>query len=143
MTTLIFFPNEHLLAWVYHAPALAPSAVIAAVRLGTWPFPLTWRRMLDEQFIVPEPLVLSATSHGDMVVVRPEQALQERTPGRFIPLTPGQAQVIGLMAQGLTTGQIALRMRIRRRWVKYHVAEVKRRLGAITRSQAVAKRFDS
>lgn len=140
MATLIFLPNDHLLAWVYRAPGWSTQAVLRAVARGEWPFPPAWRVTLEDQYIVPTILILRALPHGDLVIVRTEYPLQERLAGRYVPLNPGQAQVLGLMAQGLTTGQIAGVMHVRRRWIKYRVAEVKRRLGAATRAQAVERR---
>lgn len=140
MATLIFLPNDHLLAWVYRVPGWPPPAVMEVVKRGEWPFPPAWRVALEDQFVVPEKLTLQALPHGDLVVIRAEQPLQERLAGRYVPLNPGQAQVLALMAQGLTTGQIAGVMHVRRRWIKYRVAEVKRSLGAMTRAQAVERR---
>lgn len=141
MATLLFFPNDHILAWVYHAPGLAPAAAVDTVQNGLWPFPPDWRLKLEDQFFIPERLELHARRHGEMVVVFPETPLKERVPGRLVSLTPGQTQVIVMVAQGLTTGQIAAKLHMRRRSVMYRVAEVKRRLGAITRAEAVERRY--
>lgn len=139
MATLIFIPNDHLLAWIYHAPGVGAARVVSQVRLGAWPFPPDWRCLLDQQFIVPDGTRLLAQAQKDLVVIRANVQLQERDPGHFIPLNPGQAQVLRLMAQGFTTRQMAHAMHMRRRWVKYRVAEIKRRLGAANRAEAVAR----
>jgi DNA-binding NarL/FixJ family response regulator len=54
-------------------------------------------------------------------------------------LTPYQRQVLLLLAQGLTTKQIALRLKRRPCSIQRRIAEIKRRLQAETRAQAVAR----
>lgn len=54
-------------------------------------------------------------------------------------LTPCQRQVLYLLAQGLTTRQIALRLKRHPRSITRLVGEIKRRLGAETRAHAIAR----
>ncbi len=51
-------------------------------------------------------------------------------------LTPRQAQVLGLVAEGLTTAEIAVALGLRPGTVDRHIAEAMRRLSATTRWQA-------
>lgn len=54
-------------------------------------------------------------------------------------LTPYQRQVLYLLAQGLTTHQIALRLKRHPRSVNRLIGEIKRRLCAETRAHAIAR----
>jgi two-component system nitrate/nitrite response regulator NarL len=54
-------------------------------------------------------------------------------------LTPREAQILDAIADGLTNKAIALRLGISLHTVKFHVEAVFRKLGASTRTQAVAK----
>jgi len=55
------------------------------------------------------------------------------------PLTPREAEVIALMARGLTNIAIAKTLVVREGTVKYHVKNILRKLGASSRSDAVAR----
>jgi LuxR family transcriptional regulator, regulator of acetate metabolism len=55
------------------------------------------------------------------------------------PLTPREAEVIALMARGLTNLAIAKTLVVREGTVKYHVKNILRKLGASSRSDAVAR----
>lgn len=54
-------------------------------------------------------------------------------------LTPRQRQVLQLLSEGLTMGQIASRLGISPRTVETHVAKLYRKLGVRTRVQAVSR----
>jgi len=53
------------------------------------------------------------------------------------PLSPRQREMLNLLRQGLTTRQIALRLKISIRTVHFHVAALKAALGAQTRAQTI------
>lgn len=60
----------------------------------------------------------------------PEAALDE-------PLTPRELEVLQLMAQGLANKEIAARLGIRERTVKFHISSIYSKLGAANRAEAV------
>jgi DNA-binding CsgD family transcriptional regulator len=53
-------------------------------------------------------------------------------------LTPRQAEVLDLMAQGLTNGEIADRLFVSKKTVEHHVSAVLAKLGVPTRAKAIA-----
>ncbi len=62
---------------------------------------------------------------------RPPAAAEE-------PLTPRELEVLQLMAQGLPSKTIAARLRISEHTVKFHVGSILGKLGAASRTEAVA-----
>ena len=69
-------------------------------------------------------------------------AAAEQPSGEFgiaDPLTPREAEVIGLLARGLTNLAIAKVLVVREGTVKYHVKNILRKLGATSRADAVAR----
>ena len=65
---------------------------------------------------------------------------QVRSPrGGAGAITPRQREVLRLVADGLSSKQIATRLTITERTVKFHVASILNKLGADTRAQAVAE----
>ncbi|MCZ7423274.1 AAA family ATPase [Verrucosispora sp. WMMA2121] len=86
--------------------------------------------------------------------VRAAQSLRAALRGRGVPgvprgprpasaanaagLTPRQAQVLGLLAEGFTNAEIASRLTLAPKTIEHHVAAVLDKLGATTRGQAVA-----
>ena len=52
-------------------------------------------------------------------------------------LSPRQAQVLGLLGQGLKTAEIARRMGISARTVHYHTAQLRRRLGTVAAARSL------
>jgi two-component system, NarL family, nitrate/nitrite response regulator NarL len=68
-------------------------------------------------------------------------ALLERKAGQGagVPLTPREAEVLGLMAEGLSNKLIAARLGISDHTAKFHVNAVLEKLGAETRTEAVVR----
>ena len=126
--------NDHLVVWLKTEVGGLP--LVRCIRRGEWQLP----REVFEHFEVAEEVVLKAQLHAGIVVVRPEPALREKAPGKPVRLSEVERQVLELMAEGLTTGQIALRLQKRRRWVLYRVAEIKRKFGVQTRAEAVMRK---
>ena len=93
---------------------------------------------------------LAAVHHG-MVVISPEildtlapavvvlPSEEELPPGD--PLTAREIEVLGLLADGASNREIALRMRISEHTVKFHVSSILNKLGATTRTEAVTRGY--
>jgi DNA-binding NarL/FixJ family response regulator len=63
----------------------------------------------------------------------------ERAPLTFVEhLSPREAEILGMLAEGLGNKTIAARLRISRNTVKAHVSAIFAKLGASTRAEAVA-----
>jgi DNA-binding NarL/FixJ family response regulator len=54
------------------------------------------------------------------------------------PLTAREAEVLGLLSEGLPNKQIALRLHISEHTVKFHIASIFAKLGAASRTEAVS-----
>jgi DNA-binding NarL/FixJ family response regulator len=54
------------------------------------------------------------------------------------PLTGREAEVLGLLSEGLPNKQIALRLHISEHTVKFHIASIFAKLGAASRTEAVS-----
>jgi len=65
------------------------------------------------------------------------QSGAEDQAGRFGELTPREMEVLRLLAQGLANKQIAARLGISERTVKFHVSAIFGKLGATNRTEAV------
>jgi DNA-binding NarL/FixJ family response regulator len=61
---------------------------------------------------------------------------REQTPSADVPLTPREAEVLGLVKAGLANKQIARRLEISERTVKAHLTSVFQRIGVADRTQA-------
>ncbi len=67
-----------------------------------------------------------------------EEARQRQDEDFAVDLTPREIDVLTLMVEGLTNPQIATRLVISRATVRTHVSSILDKLGAATRSEAVA-----
>ena len=85
---------------------------------------------------------LGAVSRG-LLVLHPELAaslpIRERPQGPAEDLTPRELEVLQLLAEGLPNKAIAGRLQITEHTAKYHVAAILAKLGAQTRTEAVAR----
>jgi DNA-binding NarL/FixJ family response regulator len=93
---------------------------------------------------------LYAASQG-LVVLSPEileilwpagsevVGLDELPPGE--PLTPRESEILALLADGAANKEIASRLGISEHTAKYHVSSILSKLGATTRTEAVARGY--
>ena len=130
-----------------------PQATARALRMGA-------RAVLPAEIARPQLLAaLEAVSHGLVVTMPVETGAiisASRTPASqtpafstrvfptseveelFEPLTPREQEVLRLLALGLANKEIASRMNISEHTVKFHVAAILGKLGAASRTEAVA-----
>jgi two-component system, NarL family, nitrate/nitrite response regulator NarL len=59
------------------------------------------------------------------------------TPGDALALTPREAEVLNLLAEGLSNKLVADRLKISEHTAKFHVNAILTKLGAETRTEAV------
>jgi DNA-binding NarL/FixJ family response regulator len=73
----------------------------------------------------------------DAIVFAPRDGTGERD--ELDPLTPRELEVLDLLAEGLSNKRIAQRLRISDQTVKFHVAAICGKLGAVNRTDAVRR----
>jgi len=110
----------------------------AAIRMGA-------RAVLSAEFSRGQVLAaLEAVSQGFVVTTPPASPIQSAAPPRveppalLEPLTARELEVLRLLALGLANKQIAARLKISDHTVKFHVAAILGKLGASSRTEAVA-----
>lgn len=89
---------------------------------------------------------LLAAAHGLVVVLPPQAASSRPAASRLLrtvnqarkPLTRREGEVLRWLANGHANKEIASRLGVSERTVKFHVASILRKLGASTRTDAVA-----
>jgi two-component system, NarL family, response regulator YdfI len=125
------------------AELLDPQTTARALRMGA-------RAVLPAELARPQLLAaLEAVSRG-FVVALPAEAesiiTASQTPASqtngveelLEPLTPREHEVLRMLALGLANKEIAARMNISEHTVKFHVAAILGKLGAASRTEAVA-----
>lgn len=80
----------------------------------------------------------SAQAH-DALLIAEQAGDVDATTVRVEPLTPREMEVVALLADGLSNKAIGLRLGISDQTVKFHVAAICARLGAINRTDAVRR----
>jgi DNA-binding NarL/FixJ family response regulator len=73
----------------------------------------------------------------DAIVLAPASGTGE--PDELDPLTPRELEVLDLLAEGLSNKRIAQRLGISDQTVKFHVAAICGKLGAVNRTDAVRR----
>jgi DNA-binding NarL/FixJ family response regulator len=79
---------------------------------------------------------------ADAIVFAPEHEIDHRDDDALVvdePLTHREIQVLELLAEGLPNKAIAGRLRISDQTVKFHVASISGKLGAVNRTDAVRR----
>lgn len=80
--------------------------------------------------------------HAGLLVIHPDALVPVRTDGTAgvagAPLTTREREIVELMADGANNRIIASRLAISRHTVKFHVASILAKLGARSRTEAVA-----
>ena len=128
MTRLLFVPNSHTLLWL-DLPG-TPSDLVDAILRGDWQPPPPYTGLAER---------LNAYWQGELVIVS-YQALASNPPHtEQRPLARRQAEILKGLVDGLTTSQIALRLKIAPRTVSYHVSRLKEIFGASTRAELIYK----
>ena len=127
-------PTMNLVAVVR---ALTPASVADALRAGA-------AGVVDEGAEAGVLLdAVPAAGSGRSLLSGPMAAALIGRLGQTLPaagsgrLTPRQRQILGLLALGLSNPDIAARLGIRPATVQLHVRQILRRLGAVSRTQAV------
>lgn len=113
--------------------ARAPAAVVV-VLTG-----LTDEGLLDAVRACGVAGVHSKNTDTDVLIEAIRAAIPELQFVEAARLPPRQQEVLGLLAEGLTNKEIALRLRISPATVKIHVARLTSWLGAVNRTDAVAR----
>ena len=83
--------------------------------------------------------VFSKNADTDTLIAAIREALPDLQAMEAARLPPRQQEVLALLAEGLTNKEIALRMGISPATVKIHVARLSAWLGAVNRTDAVAR----
>jgi two-component system, NarL family, nitrate/nitrite response regulator NarL len=80
--------------------------------------------------------------HSGLLALHPEALAPSRAGDTALaaetPLTPREREIVEMMAEGASNRTIALRLAISRHTVKFHVASILVKLGARSRTEAVA-----
>ena len=138
---LAFFPNDHLVVWLLEpltgegSFTAQEQALLERIRRGDWQLPPE----AAENFEIPPGLTFAVVRHGDLNGLHPSRPLREKTRAPKVELTDEQRQILRLMAQGKTCGQICFALRHHRRWFYYQVAEIKLKMGVTTRAEMLRR----
>jgi two-component system, NarL family, response regulator YdfI len=97
----------------------SPEQLVAAMQAATAGLVVMDRREIDSTFPTATPASRSFAELAE-------------------PLTPREREVLQMLASGLGNKEIATRLRISEHTVKFHVASILGKLGAASRTEAVA-----
>ena len=118
MTRLLYLPDD--VTVIQLEVELTPAQLSAAVNAGMRPL---------EVLRSAPPGKLIAHQIGSTVIVSPApKRISRSTLPAKSSLSRRQAQVLELSARGLSSGEIALLLRLSRRTVNYHLGKVKDRV---------------
>ncbi|MDT0212739.1 response regulator transcription factor [Rothia sp. ARF10] len=123
-------------AVVLYSWSVNPSVIQAARRRGATavlPKSLDSTRLADALCLVHRGEPRAATDEGGQSTEAPERPW----PGKEVGLTPREAEVVALVATGLSNAQIAEDLHLSLNSVKSYLRSAYRTMGVSTRSQAV------
>lgn len=131
MTRILFLPNTHTLLWLdIDQPE---DRILADLHTGNWRPPAPYENIPKES--------LNAAYQDGVITITVRQKVEPRAP--VPPVQPKlnrrQLEVLKGLADGLTTNQICLRLKISRRTVYVYVAELKTLFQAQTRAELLIK----
>ncbi|NPV75464.1 MAG: helix-turn-helix transcriptional regulator [Anaerolineae bacterium] len=134
MTRLLFLPDETTLI-LLESP-LDPDHLIHSIQNNLWQPPSPYR----EGSQGGRTRRLQAIRLGDIVVVGYQVSQRpERVRRRGGGLSRRQLQVLKGLAEGLTSRQIAARLKIHPGTIEHHVNAIKARLGTGNRAESISK----
>jgi DNA-binding NarL/FixJ family response regulator len=126
---------------VVYAPALAQSELLATLRAGAVAYlpesELGSLGALLERVLAGEAYLPGDCLAGVLEELRSASRRALRRAGGRAPLTPREWDVLELLADDLSTAEIALRLEIREVTVRSHIAATLRKLGAPSRHAAL------
>lgn len=134
MTRILFLPDEK--TFILLESPLDPETIIHSIQNNLWQPPAPYREGGEPG----EKRLLQATRLGAIVVVgyQASQGLSSIR-RRGGSLSRRQQQVLKGLADGLTSRQIAARLKLHPRTVEHHVNAIKARLGAGNRAESICK----
>ena len=134
MTTLIFLSLNHTFQMIDDPRPAAD--LVEMIHQGLWHFPLA---SAEFDSTIPLHTSMVASAHDNLVIVTVNPFPIES--GIPVPqiLTRRQREVLDGLIHGLTTRQIAAKLHIAQRTVAWHVVQLKKRIGASTLAQSVAR----
>ena len=128
MTRLLFVPNPVTLLWLEESAS--PHELVDAILRGEWQPPSPYSNQAGR---------LNAYWQDGLVIVSTLTLNYSNKHGSNPRLSSRQRDVLKCLVKGLTTRQIARRLDISTRSVFYHIAELKRKFIAVTRSELIHK----
>lgn len=133
--TLLLILMDHQ-TYLVHKSGLPAEQLATEIGDGDWSgadWPSQWLNELPRQITALDGLVIVSVS-------RPGQALPENVPVLpKIDFTRRQQQVLECLMEGLTTKEIAVRLKLSRRTVNHYLAQIRQKLEARTLAQTVGR----
>ncbi|HVH50073.1 MAG TPA: response regulator transcription factor [Candidatus Bathyarchaeia archaeon] len=125
------------------AEILDPQTTARALHMGAravLPVELPRSQLLAALEAVARGFVVAMPTEAATIVAASQNSAPDATSVEELlePLTPREHEVLRLLALGLANKEIAARLRISEHTVKFHVASILGKLGATSRTEAVA-----
>lgn len=108
-----------------------PGRVNSAFDGGAFAYVVKTARPEDFAFAVRQ-----AFEHAVYIAVRPGPLVETREPTGRGPLTPREQEILRLVAQGSSNGEVARSLCVTEQTVKFHLANIYRKLSVKNRTQA-------